>query len=100
LSEICLIEIALVANRTNWFGVLECVLLPMIGLVSLILVHTCDEKTRVFAERQFLATLIFVTFMTLRTVISLEPTWLIHTGTLGTMVIAALVTPAQYSETV
>jgi hypothetical protein len=69
----------------------------MLGLVSLILVHSCDTKTRVFAERQFLATLIFVTFMTLRTVISLDPTWLIHTGTLGLMVIAALAAPAQYS---
>ncbi len=82
-------EIAHVAN------VFDAVILPLIGIVTLVLAKFSTSEAGRQAERLFLATLVVMTIITLRTVVACDDAWLVHTTTLATMVVGALVVPSQ-----
>lgn len=79
---------------------IEAILLPLIGCCTLF--HAkfgCGEAAR-SAERRFLALLIVLTLVTLRTVIACDEAWLVHTTALGTLIIASLMIPGQQTSPV
>ncbi len=79
-------------------GVLDAIVLPLITLVVLTLAKFCQGEAGRRAERQFLAMLVVMTVITLRTVITLDDSWLLHTSTLATMIVASLVVPNQQAS--
>ena len=76
----------------------DAVLLPLIGGVTLFLSKVSSGETARWAERQFLAALLVITLVTLRTVVHCEDTWLIHTITLSVMIVGALKIPDHDSS--
>lgn len=73
----------------------EVVILPLIGALALFLAKVRRGDAARLAERHFLAVLVVITIMTLRTVINCDEIWLVHTVTLGTLIIAAQMVPSQ-----
>lgn len=76
-------------------SVIESAILPLISAVALILAKFSHGEAARHAERHFLAALVVMTIITLRTVITCEDVWLVHTATLATMIVGALVVPSQ-----
>lgn len=76
-------------------GMLDAIVLPLLGIWSLVWSKICvgDDARR--AERQFLLVLVVITIVTLRTVINCDEVWLVHTMTLAAMIIGALAVPSQ-----
>ncbi len=64
-------------------------------LLALILVWLCryshDQVAKVVSERLFYAVLLFLAGITLRTVAVNDPAWLLHTTSLGVMVVGGIV---------
>jgi hypothetical protein len=79
--------------------ILDAVTLPLIGSISLMLAKFSVGDTARVAERHFFAILVVITGVTLRTVIICDQTWLLHTTTLGMLIVGALVIPSQESVT-
>lgn len=75
--------------------IMDAILLPLIGSLSLFTAKLTQGEAARWAERQFLAALVVVTIVTLRTVIMCDEVWLLHTTTLGTMIVGALMIPGQ-----
>ncbi len=80
--------------------ILDAITLPLIGGISLLLAKFCMGDAARLAERHFFAILVVITGVTLRTVIYCDEIWLLHTTTLGTLIVGALVIPSQESVTV
>jgi len=79
---------------------LDAIILPLIGWLALF--HAkfrCGPAAR-RAERHFLAVLVVLTLITLRTVVTCHEAWLVHTLALGTLIIASLMIPGQDSTAV
>ncbi len=76
-------------------NLLDAVVMPLVALATLALAKFSQGEAARRAERQFLAMLLVMTVITLRTVITCDDAWLIHTATLGTMIVSALVVPSQ-----
>ena len=76
-------------------AILNGLLLPLIAGVTLVIAKLSRGEAARRAERQFLATLVVMTMITLRTVITCDDVWLVHTATLGIMIVGALVIPSQ-----
>ncbi len=74
-------------------GMLDAVVLPLLGIWSLIWSKICQGESRRRAERQFLLVLVVITIVTLRTVINCDDVWLVHTLTLAMMIVGALAVP-------
>jgi hypothetical protein len=79
---------------------MDAIMLPFIGCVALMVAKFADGEAAPWAERQFFAVLLVVTLVTLRTVITCDEVWLVHTATLGSMVVGALVIPGQDTSVV
>jgi hypothetical protein len=77
--------------------ILDAITLPLIGGISLMLAKFSVGDTARILERHFLAILVVITGVTLRTVITCDQIWLLHTTTLGTLIVGALVIPSQES---
>ncbi len=75
------------------FTVLSSLLFPVIGGFTLVATRLTSGESRKFAERQFFASLVVVTMVTLHTVVTSDQDWLLHTVTLASMVVGALVLP-------
>ena len=75
----------------------DAILMPLLGGVTLLLSKISRGETARWAERQFLAALVVITLVTMRTVVYCEDTWLIHTVTLSVMIVGALKIPDQDS---
>ncbi|MEM6689581.1 MAG: hypothetical protein AAF664_09150 [Planctomycetota bacterium] len=69
--------------------------IPMIGIGSLISAKLATTDSMIKAHGQFYAVLVAVIALTARTVYHCEPAWLLHTLTLGCMVVGALAIPGQ-----
>ncbi len=82
-------------DMSHLFAVLSTFLFPAIGGVTLVATKIASGESRRLAERQFLACLVVVTMVTLHTVVTSDHDWLIHTVTLASMVVGALVLPSQ-----
>lgn len=76
-------------------AILNGLLLPLIAGATLVIAKLSRGEAARRAERQFLATLVVMTMITLRTVITCDDVWLVHTATLGIMIVGALVIPSQ-----
>ena len=74
---------------------MDAIILPFVALSVLLLAKFRVGEPARCHERQFLAVLLGITIVTLRTVIYCEEFWLVHTLTLGSLIIAALVIPSQ-----
>ena len=80
-----------VADSFVWF-------IPISAAIGLWMVRWHPSKmARVWAERLFFAALLVVASGTLRTIVVDDPSWLLHTFSLGAMVVGAIlpVAPAR-----
>lgn len=75
--------------------IIDAILLPLFGGLSLLLAKLTVGDAARLAERLFFAILVVITGVTVRTVIHCDEIWLVHTTTLATMIIGALVIPSQ-----
>ena len=73
----------------------DAIILPLIGLTVLLVAKFRIGDAARSAERQFLGILVVMTLVTMRTVIICDESWLLHTSTLGTLIVASLVIPSQ-----
>jgi len=86
-------EFAYMLDLTHLAGLLDAIILPVIGGVSLLLSKISHGETARHWEKQFLLTLVVITIVTLRTVAHGDVTWLIHTLTLAGMIVGSLMVP-------
>ncbi len=82
----------------QFFTVMSTFLFPLLGGATLMATRLTSGETRKFAERQFFASLVVVTLVTLHTVVMSDQHWLIHTVTLASMIVGALVLPTPESS--
>lgn len=82
-------------DLTQIAGMMDAIILPILGGAALLLSKICQGETARHWERQFLLTLVVITIVTLRTVAHGDQTWLVHTMTLGGMIVAALLVPQR-----
>lgn len=76
-------------------GLLNALACPAIGGSCLVLSKLSQGEVARRAERRFLAALVVVTIMTVRTVIACDDSWLVYAVTLSIMVVGALLIPGQ-----
>ncbi|TWU02050.1 hypothetical protein [Neorhodopirellula pilleata] len=69
--------------------------LPLIAMVALLLAKLSTGVAARRAERRFLAVLVVLTLVTAHTVMTQNAAWLIHTTTLGLMIVGSLWIPGQ-----
>ncbi len=74
---------------------LNAIILPLVGGFTLLFAKFTQGEGARWAERQFFGVLLVITLVTLRTVINCEEVWLVHTTTLGTLIVASLVIPGH-----
>jgi membrane protein CcdC involved in cytochrome C biogenesis len=74
--------------------IMDAIILPLIGGIALLIAKFSQGESRRWAERQFFIVLVAITLVTLRTVIKCDEFWLVHTTTLGTMIVGSLVIPS------
>ena len=80
-------------------SLLDAIVLPLLGLFFLMSSKLAVGETAKLCQGQFILTLIVMTIVTIRTVIHADDqTWLLHTISLGLMVVAALVVPSRESQ--
>ena len=79
---------------------LDAIIMPLIGCGALLMSKVSRGEMARWAERQFFATLVVITLVTLRTVIHCDDVWLVHTMTLSAMIVGALLIPNQDSSVV
>ncbi|MFO0011342.1 MAG: hypothetical protein ACK553_01235 [Planctomycetota bacterium] len=66
-------------------------LVPILSLLSLWIARLCDDsRVQSNAERIYFIMMVIVAMATLRTMLADEPCWLLHTGSLGAMVVGAI----------
>ncbi len=75
-------------------AIMDVFLLPVMASLALALAKFTHGQAARWAERQFFAALLVITLVTVRTVIMCDETWLLHTATLGIMIVGALVIPS------
>ena len=75
--------------------IVDAIILPLLALGILFLSKVSDGDLARWAERQFYIALLVMTFVTMRTVALSGDAWLVHTGTLGIMIIGSLVVRTQ-----
>lgn len=73
----------------------DVIILPLLASMALILAKFSRGEAARWAERHFFGVLVVFTIVTLRTVITCDEVWLVHTTTLGTLIVAALVIPGH-----
>lgn len=74
-------------------SMVDAIVLPFLGLMSLVWSKVSEGEVARFAEKQFLLSLVVITIVTLRTVIYCDDVWLVHTMTLSAMIVGALAIP-------
>jgi hypothetical protein len=74
---------------------MDAIILPFIGGIALLLAKFRVGDAARWHERQFLAVLVVMSIVTLRTVIYCDEVWLVHTTALGALIIASLMIPSQ-----
>ncbi|WP_442506405.1 hypothetical protein SH528x_005248 [Novipirellula sp. SH528] len=75
--------------------IVDAIVLPLLALGILFLSKVSDGELARWSERQFYIALLVMTFVTMRTVAQSGDAWLVHTGTLGIMIIGSLVVRTQ-----
>lgn len=82
-------ELAMIAPLANAFA------LPFLGGVLLVTSKLSSGEAARRAERRFLAALVVMTMVTIRTVMTCDAAWLIHTAALSLLIVGALLIPSQ-----
>lgn len=75
--------------------ILSLFVLPMLGVTTLLMSKLAVGPAARVAERRFLACLVLITILTVRTVIKTDDAWLMHMLTLSLMIVGSLSIPAQ-----
>lgn len=73
----------------------DAIVLPLIGLWALLATKLTIGDALRRAERWFIVALVFISFVTLRTVAYLDEAWLIHMMTLASMVMGTFLMPSR-----
>ena len=81
------------SNLPQFVEMVDAIVLPLIGLISLFWSKVSQGEVARLAEKQFLLSLIVITIVTLRTVVNCDDVWLVHTLTLSVMIVGALAIP-------
>ncbi|MCO8123017.1 hypothetical protein NHH03_14810 [Stieleria sp. TO1_6] len=79
-------------------AVVDASALPLLGLWALLATKLCVGEALRRAERRFLVALVIISLVTLRTVIRHDEVWLIHTMTLGMMVLGVFMVPSREGQ--
>lgn len=69
--------------------------LPLVAMVALLIAKLSTGATARRAERRFLAVLVVMTIVTAHTVFTQNAAWLIHTTTMGLLIVGSLWIPGQ-----
>lgn len=81
-------------------GFLNALVCPMISGMLLLVSKLAHGEAARRAERRFLAALVVVTIMTVRTVIACDDAWLLYAVTLSILIVGALLIPNQETSSV
>ncbi|OYP35170.1 hypothetical protein [Rhodopirellula sp. MGV] len=81
-------------------NVFESLVMPLIGLWVLLSTKLSIGEELVRAEKRFIATLVVMSLITLRTVAGLHDAWLIHMVTLAAMVLGVFIIPGRSDQEV
>ena len=76
-------------------SLLDAVVFPLIGGIALLFAKLSRGKAARRAEKQFLTVLVVITIVTLRTVITCHEIWIVHTMSLGGLIVGSLLIPGQ-----
>ena len=76
-------------------SLLDAIIFPLIGSVALMYAKLSRGAAARRAEKQFYAILVVLTVVTLRTVITCHEIWLVHTMSLGGLIVGSLLIPGQ-----
>ena len=87
-------EFLLLMDLPQITEIVDAIIMPFIGGLAILFAKLSQGDAARWAERQFFAVLVVITLVTLRTVILCDEVWLIHTSTLGTLIVGALVIPS------
>lgn len=83
------------SNLVQLLAIVDIIALPLLGLWALLATKlSIGEKLR-RAERFFFVALIIISLVTLRTVVTLDDVWLVHTMTLSLMVLGVFMVPSR-----
>ncbi len=88
-------EFLLVFDLSQLTSFVDAIIFPLIGGLALMFAKLSHGEAARWAEKQFFAVLLVITVVTLRTVITCHEIWLVHTSTLGVMIIGSLLIPGQ-----
>jgi hypothetical protein len=84
-----------------WFESFACCvpwIVPVVAIIGLWIANlSLDKRLKHFAQRTYFAIMLLVAWCTLRTVLDNEGCWILHTGSMGLMVIGAIF-PTSDSE--
>ena len=78
-------------------ALVDLIALPMLGLWALLGTKLSVGESLRRAEKRFLVALVVISLVTLRTVSALDDAWLVHTGTLASMVLGVFTVPSRES---
>ena len=74
---------------------IDAIMMPLIGGLALLMAKVSHGDLARWAEKQFFAVLLVITIVTLRTVITCNEIWLVHTTTLGSLIVCSLMIPGH-----
>ncbi|WP_372721879.1 hypothetical protein [Novipirellula sp.] len=83
------------SDLSQTLRIVDAIILPLLALAILCLSKVSHGDLARWSERQFYIALLVMTFVTMRTVALSGDAWLVHTGTLGIMIIGSLVVRTQ-----
>jgi hypothetical protein len=83
------------AQITSFF---DAIMMPLIGGLALLIAKVSHGDRARWAERQFFAVLLVITLITLRTVITCNEIWLVHTTTLGALIVGSMLIPGHHDS--
>lgn len=88
-------ECLLVLDLTQITSLLDAIIFPLIGSIALMYAKLSRGIAARRAEKQFFAILVVLTVVTLRTVITCHEIWIVHTMSLGALIVCSLLIPGQ-----
>jgi hypothetical protein len=77
------------------FAFIDALSMPVLGLWALLSTKLSVGPALRRAEKRFFIALVIISLVTLRTVMSLDDVWLIHTTTLASMVLGVFLVPSR-----
>ena len=88
-------EFLLVLDLSQITSLLDAIIFPLIGSIALMYAKLSRGSVARRAEKQFFAILVVITVVTLRTVITCHEIWIVHTMSLGGLIVGSLLIPGQ-----